>query len=488
MASREEKIAQLRALDEAAKTREEKIARLRALDEAAANQKNPELTVREMYEQAPEGVKESLSNFPESFKGAVSDTYDMLTHPVETGKSALKLAKALGLKGVRKFQEATYGVDISPYQGEETADAVGQFYKDRYGSLNKIRNTVIEDPFGALLDATSIGTLGPLGKARLAAKTVEPYSVASNITRELVGRRIPQALPDRIYESGVGLKHVDPDKQRKIVRSAMDKGVVPKQKGNVLDWWKDRKGADEVRRDINSLTTKADQLVANAGASGSGLFSNEIFQYYPDLQNKYKGMVPEGETKRATIADVESQMNDMINSRPVLDVEEVNKFKKHANAELYDEYGRRKKDVRSESWDTLRRGSRKALEDAVPGLEEVNKKAKELLDIEKPLKKSLKAMSSQQRILKGLAVGSGTGIAALGAHALGGPVAAGGVLALAYLSRPASKARIGIALNRIKNGASNWVPEGMTMGEVRAAAWLASQQRQAEQEQEKDRE
>lgn len=472
-------------------TQEEVLARVRAAATPAEPQQpadvpdeSPaEMTYAEAIRRAPRDVVETLSNVPESLGRAATETYEAVTHPVETTKSVLKLAKSLGLKGVRKFQEASYGIDIPPYAGEETADAAAQALKDRYGSVEAIRNTVMTDPVGAALDVTSTGVLSKVPKVARLSATLEPYNLAKKATRQSAKTLLPKSAPARVYESGVRLNHPDLDTQNRLVQSAMDEGVIPKNEAGFIDRKMGHKGRRELRNEINSSQAAADALVSGATNNGTGIFASDLFQYFPDLQQKYSGIVPKGKKNRRTINRVEQETMDTIGPRVVLTPDEVQKFKQQANKATFDDYGRPKKDVESEAWSNLRAGAKDALEDAVPDLGKTNQRTATLINLEKPLKKTIKQMG-QSRLANYVTLG-GAGVAATAAHLLGGPVASAGVLTAAYLAKPASKARIGIALNRLKKGEVNWIPKDMTAAEVRAALYLAGQQQQM-QEQEKE--
>ncbi len=69
---------------------------------------------------------------------------------------------------------------------ENNARAVGNFYKDRYGSLDKIGNTLYNDPVGAALDVATVasGVGGALkGGASLATAGSKAVSLSSNAAK-----------------------------------------------------------------------------------------------------------------------------------------------------------------------------------------------------------------------------------------------------------------------------------------------------------------
>lgn len=100
----------------------------------------------------------AIWNFPSSAYELGKSTFEAVTSPIQTGKAIVDLGSSvLGKIGV---------TNASP----EMADRVGQFYSDRYGSLEKARQTFANDPAGFLADASTVlfaggGALRALPKA-----------------------------------------------------------------------------------------------------------------------------------------------------------------------------------------------------------------------------------------------------------------------------------------------------------------------------------
>lgn len=92
---------------------------------------------------------------------AIKDISSAVAHPVQT-------AKALGAVGMG-VAEKILG---DKRHSEEPADRIGQFFKDRYGSLDSVKQTFINDPVGFLLDASVVlgGTGAALKGAGVAGK------------------------------------------------------------------------------------------------------------------------------------------------------------------------------------------------------------------------------------------------------------------------------------------------------------------------------
>ena len=114
---------------------------------------NPHLAPTAPTQPAPSAPREmsgvqtlaqAAVNFPRSAYELGKSTLEAVTSPIETTKNIVSLGSSvLGKLGV---------TDASP----EMANRVGQFYKDRYGSAEKAKQTFATDPAGFLADASTV--------------------------------------------------------------------------------------------------------------------------------------------------------------------------------------------------------------------------------------------------------------------------------------------------------------------------------------------
>lgn len=139
--------------------------------------------------------KELPANFLPSAGKFVGDITQAIAHPIET-------VKGLGNIALGAAQKAIPGE-----QGKEQyADAVGQFFKNRYGGLDKLKETIINDPVGFASDlgtvltgggaiASKVGTVSKLGKVaevgniiNKAGKAIEPLSAVTKATGSVLNK------------------------------------------------------------------------------------------------------------------------------------------------------------------------------------------------------------------------------------------------------------------------------------------------------------
>lgn len=115
-----------------------------------------------------------LSNVVRSGGEQIGSLASAVTSPVETAKGVGRLALGTAQKLIPGRQSH-----------EDAADAVGRFYKDRYGSLEGVGRTLYEDPVGALADASTLlgGSGAALRVASAAGKAGKLAKVAKVLTK-----------------------------------------------------------------------------------------------------------------------------------------------------------------------------------------------------------------------------------------------------------------------------------------------------------------
>jgi hypothetical protein len=129
-----------------------------------------------------EAAKTAVTNFPASALHFVKDIAQPVRHPIDTGESLVNLGR-----GVMEKLGLTSGDAHVQY-----ADAVGKFLKDRYGSVQAVRNTLANDPVGMAGDLSLLlsgggglaaklpGIAGRAGELTAAAgRAIDPINIAT---------------------------------------------------------------------------------------------------------------------------------------------------------------------------------------------------------------------------------------------------------------------------------------------------------------------
>lgn len=156
------------------------------------------------------GTAKAIGNVPRSTFNLAKNVVSAVVNPIDTVKSVGKIVQGVGAKvGEKLFEETDFGQKLleganknriskglpelqrdanGKLQAQntpelETINKLGEFFVDRYGSVDNFQKTLIEDPAGALADiATVVG-----GGGALASKVgnVSKVSEISNIGKTL---------------------------------------------------------------------------------------------------------------------------------------------------------------------------------------------------------------------------------------------------------------------------------------------------------------
>ena len=146
-------------------------------------------------EQTDSVLSRAKQNFVPSSKQLIKDTVEMITNPVQTAKSLYELGSGI------------VQLAIPGEQGnEDMARAVGQHFADRYGSIEKAKETFATDPAGFAVDALGVITGGAslgVGVAKAGAKAVSK-----------VGRKVDvdDGVADAQLQAAKAAKAKEPDR------------------------------------------------------------------------------------------------------------------------------------------------------------------------------------------------------------------------------------------------------------------------------------
>lgn len=146
----------------------------RARFEAEQRNRAPQMT----WGQA---VAQGLTNIPSSTANIFKGIYESVTSPVQTARNVLDVA-AGGLQNVLP-ERLVQAVGEEPVSRQK-ASAVGQFYKDRYGSEEGLKRAVAQDPAGVAADAATILMAGGGAAARIPGLNQAGQAV-SNVGRAI---------------------------------------------------------------------------------------------------------------------------------------------------------------------------------------------------------------------------------------------------------------------------------------------------------------
>jgi hypothetical protein len=128
-------------------------------------------------------VGTSAANF---YKGLIT----AITNPAQTAMGVLDVgAGTLQNLLPKELVDLVNQIDNKPEAAKravDVANAVGGMYKDRYGSVEALKNTLATDPVGAAADLSTLFTGGASATARVAPTTSKVLSAAGKYTNPLL--------------------------------------------------------------------------------------------------------------------------------------------------------------------------------------------------------------------------------------------------------------------------------------------------------------
>lgn len=112
----------------------------------------------------------ALTNIPSSGAQLIADITMPIRHPIETATSLISLGKGI-------YQLTTPGEQPD----EQTAKAVGEFFAERYGSLDGFKNAFATDPLGVASDISVVLTGGAALAAKVPGVAGKTTTIASKV-------------------------------------------------------------------------------------------------------------------------------------------------------------------------------------------------------------------------------------------------------------------------------------------------------------------
>lgn len=137
---------------------------------------------------------EAISNVPKSGAEFVGNIVQAVSHPIDTA-TALKDVFVGGVQNA--LPESMQAESARPQR--QAASAIAQFFKDRYGSMEGLKETIATDPVGFLADASTVatgggalasklpGVAGKAGKVvATAGRAIDPVALAGKVVKPVV--------------------------------------------------------------------------------------------------------------------------------------------------------------------------------------------------------------------------------------------------------------------------------------------------------------
>ena len=274
---------------------------------------------------------EALGNVPSSAANLAKGLYQAVTNPVETVSGAMDVA-AGGLqnalpKSVVDFVNQFETNPEAAQRAVQAANAAGGMVKERYGSMDAIKNTLATDPVGAAGDLSLLfsGGAGVAARTPMLAKAAPALRTAASMTDPLnmaakAGGKMYD-LAGALTKQGLGLKTgvgTEPITQAVQAGRESNPAFIENLRGNVP--------AINVLEDAKANLAQMNADKQQAYRSGMVNIKNDksvldfagIDQALKDAENMayYKGKIKD-KTAASVLDNMKAKVTDWKNSDPV---------------------------------------------------------------------------------------------------------------------------------------------------------------------------
>lgn len=417
----------------------------------------------------------AVSNLPSSAGRFAGDMVAAASHPMDTAKSLGGVLDSAENKLVNFVSGRKDGEPLTGWQkfwgldgSEDKANAVGQYFADRYGSVEGFKNSLATDPVGVLADMSTVFTGGAgaakgiakgaqlAGKAGLAdgiGRAAELAGTAVSMTDPIalagkglgaVGRGVSAITPDafkvspeRLYQSALKPPVAMPMTDRnRLIETGLKERILPTQQGY-----------DKAQGIISDLGEQVDSKINLAALGGATISPSSIAQGVGTDMGRFFSNQVSPSSDLATMSNVIGDFTNF-HSNP-LTLPEAQSLKQGTYKVLKDKaYSGELQTASVETQKALARALKEQLEQNVPGIKELNARQGSLIELIDPLERSAGRTGNWD--ITGLSAGLGGG-GGMG-YAVGGPTGAAIGAATGAVGRmPGTKARAAFALDSARN-------------------------------------
>jgi len=354
---------------------------------------------------------EMIKNIPGSAGQYAEDLLTPILHPMDTATSLYTLARGAAEKLI---PDKINGVDFGPGTHEKYADAVGKFFKDRYGSIDNLKRTAQEDPVGVLADVSALLTaggsaaskIGKLGKAGKAAKTVgqavDPVNLVTKTARYTAGKAVPKAVPRKMFESAAKWRpSINKAQRARMTETALREKLMPTTKG-----------VTKITDALDDLNTGIDSIIDTATAEGKTIPRQALFKNLKALRKDIGGTKLDAPDNLRQIDRVVKTFEEYAKKvgKDELTPRDLQTLKQAAYKQInFDLKQGRASFGRNEARKAIARAAKEKLEELDPNIKAINKRMGDLLEVQPELERSASRVENLNIIGLGTPMNVGAG-------------------------------------------------------------------------------
>lgn len=403
-------------------------------------------------------ITETIKNFPGSAARYAKDAFAFLMHPKRSAETLGQVAAGFVMKAFPGREPE-----------EEMADQVTNFFKDRYGSVENLQKTIVEDPAGVMADVASVITpageaVGLAGKAsglssvakagRVISKAgaaTEPIQMmtegalqaAKGVSR--IGRF--KDIPSSLYKSAAKFSTVLTKTERdKLSRVALDNNILP----NI-------RGVEKIESKIRELDSTISSMIDDAQATGQKIPIGKLLKEYKNVRNsaRLSGRPIEAMASVDDIAKQFIKANKEID-RKSLTPNEAQKLKQVIYRETESYYSNFKNSPASvKMQQSIAKSAKEAIEDILPEIKNLNRQDGDLIELKKAINRAANRIENRDVLSFGGSV-RGAGGYMVTESLTGSPQTAAVVgITMALFDQPPVKARLAVIMHKLQNRGIN---------------------------------
>lgn len=416
---------------------------------------------------------QTAANFFPSLGNVIKDTYNAVANPVETVKAVGGLARS-GLanagqmlqdalptpvvSGMNRLENLVTGGDLPVGEDAKTYRLPNQqageqflgFLDDRYGSLDALKTTAMQDPAGMLLDASGVlmgggatvakagGTVGKIGEGvQKAGQILDPITGAVKAPVAAIEYATGKPISNMLYESAMKPSTtLSPEQRKKLVEDGIRFNAKPTVKS-----------VERLEAQRQQVFKEISDIEDNAKLYGNLVDPQDLFKYVDDVRTEYAPPILNSSEALKTIDNVVEQQLESIflNGGLDLTVQDLARIKRKIYEQVsYDKrFGANKIDKPAEkTMKAIARSAKEAIEDVLPSVKEYNKLYGDIVEVQKNLQLPAANRIGNRDML---GIGAPIKIGAGGAIAGEKGLALGATLGI--LDQPRAKANLAISVN-----------------------------------------
>jgi hypothetical protein len=352
--------------------------------------------------------KEALKNLPGSIVQEGKNVIGAITEPVQTLKGIGNLALGVAEKAVPGTQSH-----------EKYADALGDYYSNKYGSKDAFLSELQNNPASILSDLSMVVTGGASGAAKLASLSkvgakaapvlekvaqvgtaIDPLNLAANTTMYGASKVIPKTVAPGLYESAAKFSTtLSPAERTRITETAL-KNQIP------LSY----EGLGMVQSKLTDLGDKMDTLITNATDQNIRIPATKVLDSLKDVKKQSGGFKIEAAQDIKEINNIEKQFKTYLKKNKITSVtpQQLQEFKADAYKRI--DFGRAPEKpsvAKEEAYRAMAGSARKSLEGFMPELRDINTQYGSLRELQPNLQRAVGRI--ENRDLMGLGATAKTG-------------------------------------------------------------------------------